>query len=292
MAKAAKEESTALDTAVKYNSVSAELAEELALDAGAGTSSSADDNIVPFIVLLQDMSPEVKKRDPEYVQGAEVGYFLNKATKKLFAPDEDTARATGLPVLEFQHCHFDRCIVEWVPRVEGGGFVARHELNGSPEQTMSKLGGRLVQDQQDPNKKVWKTPNGHDLIDTRYHYGYAIPTYLNEDPSEQPTPAVLAFSSTGHTASREWMTLMNNFKVRTKMGQLVTAPSWSKKYRIRSKARTNVKGDFFVVAVDDAGIIEDSGMRAMGKALNAAATSGSVRAAADGTTGAEAETPI
>jgi len=286
----ASEDKKSSAVAVKKDQLPAELMEELAADAGAGTSQSADDNIVPFIVLLQDMSPEVKKRDPEYVDGAEVGMLLNKATKQLYAADEKQAEEAGLPILEFQPCYFDRCVVEWVPRADGGGFVARHELQGSPEQTMEKLGARQVPDPQDPNKKIWRTSDGkNDLIDTRYHFGHVI----SEDGI---SPAVLAFSSTGHTASREWMTMMNNFKVPVKQADgttvLKSAPSWSKKYRVGSKPKSNKKGDFFVVNIADAGVIVDTAVRAAGKALNASVGSGAVRAAQDEAPAGGEDSPI
>lgn len=268
-----KTASTAL-ASVATGGLPADMLDELAADAGAGTSQSADDNIVPFIVLLQDMSPEVKKRDPEYVEGAEVGMLMNKATKQLYAADAAQAEATGFPLLVFQHCAFDRAIIEWVPRNDGGGFVARHDLKGTPEQTMTALGAKQVPDPQDPNKKNWKTADGkNDLIDTRYHFGHVI----NNDGTI--SPAVLAFSSTGHTASREWMTLMNNAKIKhPATGALVVAPAWSKSYLVTSKARNNKKGDFFVMSVADNGWIGDKALRDEGKKLNEAFSKGTVRA--------------
>lgn len=288
MAKNDDKTGTDLTKAATGTELSADLAAEFAADAGAGTSQAADDNIVPFIVLLQDMSPEVKKRDPEYVNGAEVGMLLNKATRQLYAPNADEAEKTGLPQLVFQPCAFDRCIVEWVPRNSGGGFVARHELTGTPEATMLAIGGKQMEDPQDPKKKIWRTADGsHDLIDTRYHFGHVI----NEAGY---SPAVLSFSSTGHTASREWMTLMNNFKVRTPAGDLVVAPSWSKKYVVGSKPKTNTKGDFFVISISDGGIIADKSVRDAGKTLNAGISSGAIKAAQDEATGAakDGEMPI
>lgn len=268
-----KNASTALATTMT-GGLPADMLDELAADAGAGTSQSADDNIVPFIVLLQDMSPEVKKRDPEYVEGAEVGMLMNKATKQLYAADAAQAEATGFPLLVFQHCAFDRAIIEWVPRNDGGGFVARHDLKGTPEQTMEAIGGRQVPDPQDPNKKNWKTQDGkNDLIDTRYHFGHVI------SADGTISPAVLAFSSTGHTASREWMTLMNNAKIKHPgTGALVVAPAWSKSYVITSKSRSNKKGDFFVATASDNGWIADKALRDEGKKLHDAFSKGTVRA--------------
>jgi hypothetical protein len=274
------------DVAVKedVNALPADMMDELVQDAGAGISTSADDNIVPFIILLQDMSPEIKKRDPNYVEGAEPGMYMDRATHKLWAGDEAMAERTGFPVLEFQHCYFDRAVVEWVPRNDGGGFVARHEIRGTIEDTMAQLGAKQVQDPQDPNKKNWKTSDGlHDLIDTRYHFGNVV-------NGNDPKPAVIAFSSTGHTASRQWMTTMKEFKItdpktqqpmRNANGEILLLPAWARKYSIGTKPRENKKGSFFVATVADGGLIRDAYVRAAGKALHDGAKAGTIKASTD-----------
>lgn len=270
----ASKQSGALVAQTGSTELSAEMMAEIEADAGAGTSQSADDNIVPFIVLLQDMSPEVKKREADYVQGAEPGMLLNKATRQLYASDEKQAAETGFPLLRFQPCAFDRSVNEWIPRIDGGGFVAKHDLVGSVEQTMARVGARQVEvaDERGEKRTVWRDATGkHDMVDTRYHYGHAV----GDDGSL--SPAVLGFASTGHTASREWMTLMNNHKINAG-GRLVVEPSWFRVYNVRSKPKSNKKGDFFVITVDDGPRIEDAASRAAGKALHAAFSAGTIRA--------------
>lgn len=258
----AKAQSTELD-------LPAELLEEAAAQAGAGTSSSADDNIVPFIVLLQDLSPEVKRRDPAYVEGAEVGYLLNKASRQLWGPED---------VLEFQPCAFQRAIMEWVPRDNGGGLVQRHPFLGSAEESLKAAGGEMIPDPRDSSgrKMIWRTKAGNDLIDTRYHFGHVV------QPDGRLEPAVLGFSSTGHTSSREWMTLMNNALLPAPGGGApVKAPSYFKKYRLRTTTKSNNQGDWFVVKAEDAGWIREKYMRDAGKALHDSVMSGVVSAAAE-----------
>ena len=257
------------------NLVPADMLAEFIADAGAGISKSAEDKIVPFMALLQDMNPEVKKRDPNYVQGAEAGMWLNKATQQLYAGDPAMAERTGYPLLEFQHCELDKCVVEWVSRNDGGGFVARHSLQGSVEDTMKRL-GKQMPDPSDPKKKVWKTPEGNDLIETRYHYGNVI-------NGGRPQPAVIAFSSTGHTTSRQWMSLMDSYQLDDGKGNLFTPPAWAKRYVIGSKAKENKKGSFFVGTVADGGVIANAALRMAGKKLYEAVKTGMVSAATEDT---------
>jgi len=242
----------------------AELAAE---SSGAGVSSSADDTIVPFIALLQDMSPEAKKRDPKYVEGAEPGFLLNKASRQLWGPDDNL---TVIP------CAFQRVINEWVPRDDGGGFVGRHPLprDGNLEAGMSSIGAKQVKDPKDPEKSVWVTADGrHQLTDTRYHY------VLVENPDGRLIPAVLSFSSTGHTTSRSWMSLMNE----PIPGSTVKPDSWMRRYRVRAVPKKNKKGDFFVLQVDaipgKEGYVLDKSNREFARKFHESIMSGAVRAA-------------
>jgi hypothetical protein len=263
--------------------IPADLLDEMIANAGAGVSTASDDNVLPFVVLLQDLNPEVKKRDPAYVEGAEAGMYLNRATKQLYAGDRAMAERTGKPQLEFQHCVLTKEIVEWVPRNDGGGFVARHELKGTVEDSMKRLGAKQMADPQDPNKVIWKTADGaHDLIETRYHFGNII----NDDI---PQPAVIAFKSTGHTASKQWNTMMLGFKIvdpKTQRpmlhnGQVLTMPAWFRRYIVGTTPKENNKGSFFVTMVADGGIIKDPGLRAAGKTLHDGAKAGLVKAGTD-----------
>jgi hypothetical protein len=274
MAVAKEDDKKTALTPVSAAGLPAEFLAELAEDAGAGVSTSAEDGVVPFIVLLQDMSPEVKKRDPGYVPGAEPGMLMNKANKQLYAAayDDKTAPTDDIPLLTFQPCAFERAVIEWIPRTDGGGFVAKHALIGTFEDTMQRIGARQVEvtNERGEVESKWRTANGkNDLIDTRYHYGNII----GADGSL--TPAVIAMSSTGHTASKQWMELM---KQKTRSGdQLFIPPSWAKVYPVHSKPKVNNKGDFFVFTVDPGTFVTDSSIRAVGKELNAAFASGAVR---------------
>jgi hypothetical protein len=149
---------------------------------------------------------------------------------------------------------------------------------------MARLQGKQVPDPQDPKKMIWKTKDGlHDLIDTRYHFGHVV-------NGNDPRPAVLAFSSTGHTASRQWMTTMNEFKIpdpktgqpmRNAKGEALRLPAWARKYTIGTKPRENVKGSFFVATVADGGLIRDAAIRAAGKELYDKVKAGVVVASTD-----------
>jgi len=260
--------------------ISEDMLAELIADAGAGISTAAEDNLVPIILLLQDMSPVVKKRDPNYIDGAEAGMYFNRATQQLWAGDKAMSERTGLPILEFQFCYQDKAIVEWVPRTEGGGFMGRFPLEGDVDTAMRKIGARRTRDPNDPNKPAWKTSDGNnDLIETRYIFGHTI----NND---KPQPAVIPFSSTGHTTAKSWMTLASSFMTEVAHPQtgeltLIKQPIWWHRYIVGSKARENKKGSFFVGTVADGKVILNTTIRLMGKAMYEAAKAGTIKAGAE-----------
>jgi len=232
----------------------ADLMEDMQQYAGMGVSTDASDRVVPFVSVLQDMSPQTKKRDPSYIDGAEPGMILLTNTKKLVAGDEG---------ILFQPCFFHKVWVEWIPRANGGGFVGTHIVRPADAKLVKYHGddGR--------ERQGWRTPDGNDLIETRYHYGHLL-----NDRQEITGAAVISFSSTGHTASRQWMELMNQHKVRG-----VLAPSFFRSYRLTTTLKKNAQGEWFTWSVEDGEWINNRDVREAGHSLYEAIKSGSVRAA-------------
>jgi hypothetical protein len=107
---------------------------------GEGVSTAAADNSVPFIAVLQGLSPQVNPRDDAYVEGAQAGDFWLK--------NSPVPIVKGMRGFRFQSCAFWQDVVEWVPRDDGGGIVARYEIK--PMEDVKKVliaaGGREVPD--------------------------------------------------------------------------------------------------------------------------------------------------
>ena len=61
--------STAVATK-KNAELSTDLLEDMFADAGDGSSFAADEMIMPFLRLAQQMSPQVNKNKPEYIKGS------------------------------------------------------------------------------------------------------------------------------------------------------------------------------------------------------------------------------
>ena len=229
-----------------------ELAREAAPLAGAGTSQDRADNLIPYLTILQDMSPQVKKRDPAYIEGAEPGMIMRTDIKKIYSGTEGVI---------FQPCHFSKKWVEWVPIDAGGGGGAGFKG------MFDVMPANATQKPDKPNS--WHLPNGNDVVETRYHFG----NILNPD-ANRADPCIISFSSSGHTVSKSWMALMNQFRI----GAGITAPSFFRAYRMTVTERKNSMGTWFVFKPEDLGWVSKD-LRELGHQLYTSVAAGEKKAA-------------
>jgi len=200
-------------------------------DAGKGVSTAQEDNLVPLIYILQPLSPQVNKRNPDYIEGAEPGdIWLRNSPNPIVPGDEGVL---------FQPCYFSKDWVEWVPRESGGGFVGRTEH--CPTDVTR------VADPKNPNKVRFVRPNGNDVIETRYHAGFVL-------TGDRALPYIIPMSSSGHTISRNWMFLMN-----TKMAPgNIKPPCFASAYRLKTKERSNAAGTWSTWDISDGGWLDEA----------------------------------
>lgn len=203
----------------------AELMGMMEQDAGRGISDNPNDVGIPFISTLQDLSPQVKKRDEKYIEGAEVGMLFNSVTSELYPHG-----------VEFIPVYYESCHVEWIPRDSGGGFVGKHPWD-------TPLLGHV---QPNPaGKGPPRLPSGNDLVETRYWYGFFRPLDAegNTLGGTRWEPGVFAFSSTGLKRSREWVGQTKRHLI---PGTEKVAPLFSHVYTVVPALEKNASGEWFL----------------------------------------------
>src|SRR5690554_4094010 len=85
-------------------------------NAGAGLDNvTASDMLVPRLTILQSLSPQLKKRDSAYIEGAEVGDICDVGTGQLYKDG-----------IMFLPVYYRKDYLEWAPRSSGGGLVDIH----------------------------------------------------------------------------------------------------------------------------------------------------------------------
>jgi hypothetical protein len=203
-------------------------------DAGVGFENQTNEDVqIPFLGVLQDLSPLVKDRST----GALPGELFNTVTGERFSAKDGVI---------FQPVDTKHVYVEWKPRNQGGGFVAIHELDS-----------KVVTDARNNQKfGEYKTPAGNELNETFYVTGLL---HRSADVAEQannaPEPMVIAFASTKIKAYKGIMT-----RIRTFMNG--KAPLFAHRLRITTKPEKNNEGEFHNIAIAP---LVDNGYAGTGK---------------------------
>lgn len=193
--------------------------------------TGAGDYSIPFLALLQKLSPQCDESDDAYVQGAKPGLFYNGATGKLH---------TTVRVIP---CFYKRSMVEWKP--ERGGFVAQHEPG--VEEGLPKN-----------DRGVPTLPNGNLLVDTRYFM------CLQLDEEGNRSPIVVALTSTQLKKAKTWMSRMQALKVEGPHGKF-TPPMYSHVWVLSSMDESNDKGSWKGIKMELEGPVNSAEMFAEAK---------------------------
>lgn len=247
---ATKKETEAVSTEVATKAATAvALVQQHIDDAGAGfEEADASAYAIPFLQILQSVSPQCKKSDGAYIKGAEEGMFFNTVTQELYDGED------GITVIP---CHYAQRFVEWHARESGGGFV-REWLPGEQPATTKDDKGRDI------------TSSGTTIVDTRNHY------VLICQADGTLTPALIAMTSTQLKKSKQWMSKMQGIKVKGPTG-FVTAPMMSRKYKLTTVPESNDKGSWCGYRVELVGLVEDSAEYVEAQAFRNAVRSGQAK---------------
>lgn len=211
-------------------------------DAGGGFGNvGTDDMAIPFMVILQSGSPQVK-RGEAMIPGAKEGDLYNTISNELY--DE----VTVVP------CAFQKAFVEWRPRESGGGFVQQHTDASILAQVKNVDGKDML-------------PNGNVIVATAYHYVLVI------DPETGDwSQAVLSMTSTQLKKSRKWLTNMMSLKMTAPNGKKFTPPMWAHKYKISTVAESNEKGSWSGYFIEKGDMVTDADLymaaKDFGQAVN------------------------
>ena len=97
----------------KETAVSADVLDDIFDTAGEGAAFDSSEMQIPFIRVLQALSPQLNKKKPEHIEGASQGDLFNTVTGEFWSGEE------GIVVIP---CYQVTKYLEFVPREQGGGF--------------------------------------------------------------------------------------------------------------------------------------------------------------------------
>lgn len=212
--------------AVMNDSMKAMLAQDGQLGfEGADLESYA----IPFLRVIQKMSPQVDEMDPAFKEDAKPGMLFNSVTETLYPK-------TGVLFLP---CAYTRQFLLWGPRSgSGSGFQGvmppnlYHEAKAARK--IQSYEGReylLTKANEDfsPETSVRVT-------DTRSHFGLIL-------DENGPQKAVLALSSTQIKKSKQLLTMLSSSRLKVD-GALITVPTWFNVVLIETVGESNDKGSW------------------------------------------------
>lgn len=185
------------------------------------------DIALPFILVLQKLSPQCDKQEPEYVPGAEPGMFFNTVTGKTFSGED------GMIVVPIA---FRISITEWKLREKGGGgFVADH---GSDESILSKT------KQDDKGRNI--TADGTEIVKAGQYLCFLV------DPKTGTfEQAIINLQKTQEKKSRKWNAMLQNTHVRhPQTGEVRVAPYFYTAFQFSTVPESNDKGNWFGVKIE------------------------------------------
>lgn len=193
-------------------------------DIGAGFEHQTKaDSSIPFVVLLQALSPIVAGGESE----AKAGNWFNTVTEQIWGKE-------GFLFVPSTTRHV---FGEWTPRDEGGGFHGNHEVDSPVVREAMANGARIGK---------MKLSNGHDLVECFYVYGV-----ICSEAGEPESMGVMAFNSTKIRSYKAWNTRLKQFVASTPNGR-VRVPMYAHLTRVVSELKKNDKGTFYIPTLKSA----------------------------------------
>lgn len=181
--------------------------------AGKGYENQTREDIaIPFLAVLQKGSPQL-----DTMVDAKAGMLFNTVTEELMDS------MLMVPVLT------THTFVEWVPRAEGGGFVAVHQID-------SEVVAKAKEASTEFGK--YKMPDGHDLVESFYIYAVLC------DDAQPLGYAVLAFSSKKIKVYKKANTKWSSFMLMNDEGTKIRPPMFSHLTKVSTVFTPYSKGDF------------------------------------------------
>lgn len=228
-------------------------------DAGMGMEGTTQDSFaIPFLSVLQKISPQCEETDAAYIPAAKAGQFLESVSKSLY---------DGKKGVDFIQCAYRRAFLRWSPRgAEGGGFKGEY----APEVVAGMRESGQVVDFENrlyfPLEDGTVNPKRCDFLsDTRNHYILLI------DGSEMHE-CLLSISSTQIKKSKQLMTMLAN-----KKSGGVMMPTFATIVHATVVPESNDKGNWFGISFSEQGPVTDTAVYLAAKTFYKSVVAGSVK---------------
>jgi len=233
--------------------VSTEIMDEILEYAGEGTAFDSSELQIPFLRVLQQMSPQLNKKKAEYIEGASAGDMYNTVTNQYFDGEEGV-----LIVPAYQTTKY----LCFTPREQGGGFRGEIDRTDPVIQRATRQGAREI------------LPNGDELVKSDQHYCLLV------TPDGLYQPVVVDMKSTQLKVSRRWKSMIASQRVpHPKTKAPVAPPVFATMWKLTTVEESNDQGTWANYAIENAGLVNSRELLLEAKTFRDSVAAGDVKAA-------------
>ena len=237
----------------KETAVSTDVMDDILEFAGEGAAFDSSEMQIPFVRILQAMSPQLKKREAEYIEGSEQGDMFNTVTKQHWTGED------GITVVP---CYQTTKYLAFTPRDQGGGFRGEIAATEPVLQRTERQGAKEM------------LPNGNELVKSDQHYCLIV----EADGTFQPV--VIDMKSSQLKVSRRWKTQIAMQKIKhPKTGAMITPPLFATQWKFTTIEESNDQGSWFNYQIEKVGLLESRDLMLEAKSFRDSVAAGEVKAA-------------
>jgi len=218
-------------------------------DAGAGLEGmTLDEQLTPFVRMLQGLSPQLNPSKAQYVPGAKLGMLINTATTEVY------------DAIDLVICAREHVFGQWIPRDLGEGFRG-NLLPGDPlvKVTIARMAAKYGASAKfklpryDGKTRRWSdepartkdTDEEIELVESGQLYViYGPAGDLNESTAQR---AIIAMTSTSMPVYQSILTRHNSWKWLQPDGTMKPAPLWTYRWRFSAVPTTNANGQEYFI---------------------------------------------
>jgi len=239
------------DITKKSNTNVSNILDDILETAGEGVDYETSELQIPFIRVIQALSPQIKKSDAAFIKGAEQGDLFNTVTGEVWKGEE------GINVIP---CYQETKHLEFTPRDQGGGFVGELPAGDPNILKTTRQGAKET------------LPSGNELVKSDQHYCMV----LNKDGSAQP--AIVDMKSTQLKISRRWKTQIAMQKIPDKDGVMRTPALFATIWNLKTVEESNDMGTWYNYTIEKVDLVKDKNLFIDAKNFRSSVESGAAKA--------------
>ena len=180
--------------------------------AGSGLENvGAADLLVPRLAIMQSLSPQMKPKTADYIEGANLGDICDVGARELFKDG-----------ILFVPIFYRKDYLEWAPRKSGEGLKKIHSSPSILDECTRN----------DRNQPV--LPNGNYIAETAQFFGLNL--------SADGRKSFIPMASTQLKKARGWLTMATGEKLEREDGSVFTPPLFYRCYKLTTGEESNSEG--------------------------------------------------